>query len=60
MMAVRGVLNVESTQGEKPKGADLRRMTTLGEHISIANGRARLYAAARASIEQYLLLPRMH
>jgi len=53
---VVGVLNVESTQGVKLTEADLRLMTALSEHISIAIGRARLYTAIRASEERYRTL----
>jgi PAS domain S-box-containing protein len=53
---VAGVLNVESTQGVKLTEADLRLMTALSEHVSIAIGRARLYAAIRTSEERYRTL----
>jgi PAS domain S-box-containing protein len=53
---VVGILNVESTQGVKLTEADLRLMTALSEHISIAIGRARLYAAIRISEERYRTL----
>ena len=46
---VVGVLNVESTQGVNLSAADLRLMTALSEHISIAISRARLYTEARES-----------
>ena len=53
---VVGVLNVESTQGIKLTEADLRLMTALSEHISMAIGRARLYADIRTSEERYRTL----
>jgi PAS domain S-box-containing protein len=53
---VVGILNVESTQGVKLTEADLRLMTALSEHISLAIGRARLYAAVRTSEERYRTL----
>jgi PAS domain S-box-containing protein len=51
-----GVLNVESTQGVKLTTADLQLMTAISEHVSIAIGRARLYAAIRMSEERYRTL----
>jgi diguanylate cyclase (GGDEF)-like protein/PAS domain S-box-containing protein len=39
-----GVLNVESIHGVRLTEADLRLMTSLGEHVSVAIGQARLYA----------------
>jgi PAS domain S-box-containing protein len=49
-----GILNVESdaAMGE----ADLRLMTVLGEHVSIAFSKARLYAEARENEERYRVL----
>ncbi|MDP9364622.1 MAG: PAS domain S-box protein [Chloroflexota bacterium] len=46
---VVGVLNVERTGGQVPEEADLRLMLALAEHVSVAVGRARLYAEVRAS-----------
>ncbi|MGO9308359.1 MAG: PAS domain S-box protein [Spirochaetia bacterium] len=51
---VVGVLNVESMA--KLGKADLRLMTVLGEHVSIAIVRARLYAEVRRSEERYRTL----
>jgi PAS domain S-box-containing protein len=53
---VVGVLNVESIQGVRLNEADLCLMTALSEHISMAIGRARLYAAIRTSEERYRTL----
>ena len=50
---VVGVLNVESTDGMALAEADLRLMTVLGEHVSLAIARARLYTDARESEERY-------
>ena len=50
---VVGTFNVESTGGVVMGEADLRLMTALGEHVSIAMAKARLYTAARASEERY-------
>jgi PAS domain S-box-containing protein len=50
---VVGTFNVESTGGVTMGEADLRLMTALGEHVSIAIAKARLYASARASEERY-------
>ena len=44
---VVGVLNVESAQGVRLTEADLRLMTVLAEHVSIAISQARLYTEAR-------------
>jgi PAS domain S-box-containing protein len=44
---VVGVLNVESAQGVHLTEADLRLMTVLAEHVSIAISQARLYTEAR-------------
>ena len=51
-----GVLNVESTGSVSMGEADLRLMTVLGEHVSIAFSKARLYAEARENEEQYRAL----
>ena len=51
-----GVLNVESTGGVTMGEADLRLMTVLGEHLSIAFSKVRLYTEARESEEQYRAL----
>jgi PAS domain S-box-containing protein len=53
---VVGTLNVESTDGMVLGEADLRLMTGLGEHVSIAIARARLYTEARESEERYRTL----
>ena len=53
---VVGVLNVESIQGVKLTEADLHLVTALSEQISMAIGRARLYADIRASEERYRTL----
>jgi PAS domain S-box-containing protein len=50
---VVGTFNVESTGGVTMGDADLRLMTALGENVSIAISKARLYSAARASEERY-------
>jgi PAS domain S-box-containing protein len=50
---VVGTFNVESVGGVVMGEADLRLMTALGEHVSIAIAKARLYAAARASEDRY-------
>jgi PAS domain S-box-containing protein len=42
-----GVLNIESTRGFRLTEADLRLMIALGEHVSSAISRARLYTEAR-------------
>jgi PAS domain S-box-containing protein len=44
---VVGVLNVESARGVHLTEADLRLMTVLAEHVSIAISQARLYTEAR-------------
>ncbi len=46
---VVGVLNVESVQGVKLTEADLRLVVAVGEYVSMAIGRTRLYEAARQS-----------
>ena len=51
-----GALNVESTMGMAMGEEDLRLMTVLGEHVSIALAKARLYAEARGNEEQYRVL----
>jgi PAS domain S-box-containing protein len=48
-----GVLNVESTRGVKLSGADLQLMAALGEHVSVAIRRARLYSEAQKNEEKY-------
>ncbi|MCX6028511.1 MAG: GAF domain-containing protein [Chloroflexi bacterium] len=50
---VVGTLNVETSGDIRLSEADLRLLTALGEHVSIAVGRARLYAEARANEEKY-------
>jgi PAS domain S-box-containing protein len=50
---VVGVLNVESTHGVQLTAADLRLMVGLGEHVSVAIRRARLYAEVQKKEEQY-------
>jgi PAS domain S-box-containing protein len=49
---VVGILNVESTAGNRMGPADLRLMVALSEHINVAIGRARLFSEARASEER--------
>ncbi len=49
---VVGVLNVESTTGNRMAAGDLRLMVALSEHISVAIGRARLFADAKHSEER--------
>jgi PAS domain S-box-containing protein len=51
-----GVLNVESTNGVVMGGEDFRLMTVIGEHVSIAFTKARLYAEARSNEERYRAL----
>ena len=53
---VLGVLNVESTKETILGEADLGLMTALGEYVSIAFARARLYADVRQSEERYRTL----
>ncbi len=48
-----GVLNVESTNGVALTEADLELITSLGEHVSIAIMRSRLYMAVRESKDRY-------
>ena len=48
-----GVLNVESRRGVSMGPEDLRLMSILGEHVSIALSKARLYASARENEERY-------
>ncbi len=50
---VVGILNIETSGDIRLSKADLRLLTALGEHVSIAIGRARLYAEARANEEKY-------
>ena len=50
-----GVLNIEDGQDPLSEG-DLRLLTALGEHISIAIERARLYSEMQESEEKYRLL----
>jgi PAS domain S-box-containing protein len=49
---VVGTLNVESTDGVKLTEADLRLMTALSEHVSIAIKNARLYDAAQRELAE--------
>ena len=51
-----GALNVESTAGVAMGEEDLRLMTALAEHISIALSKARLYAEARENEQRYRTL----
>ena len=51
-----GVLNVESIGGVAMGPEDLRLMSVLGEHVSIALAKARLYAEARENEERYRTL----
>ena len=51
-----GVLNVESIGGVAMGPEDLRLMTILGEHVSIALSKARLYEEARDNEERYRTL----
>ncbi|MGA2641279.1 MAG: histidine kinase N-terminal 7TM domain-containing protein [Spirochaetia bacterium] len=51
-----GALNVESTRGAAMGEEDLRIMTVLGEHVSIALSKAGLYAEARENEERYRVL----
>jgi PAS domain S-box-containing protein len=48
-----GVLNVESTNGIVLTEADLELITSLGEHVSSAIMRSRLYTAVRESKDRY-------
>jgi PAS domain S-box-containing protein len=50
---VVGVLNVESTEGLALSEADLRLLTAISEHVSIAIERARLYRTARENERKY-------
>jgi PAS domain S-box-containing protein len=52
---VAGTLNVESMGGVRLGEADLRLMVALSEHVSLAVGRARLYAEVRTSAERLRL-----
>ncbi|WP_287583530.1 PAS domain S-box protein, partial [Candidatus Borrarchaeum sp.] len=49
---VVGTLNVESKAGKHLTEADLRLMTALGEYVSVAIGKARLYDAAQREIAE--------
>ncbi|HYF63413.1 MAG TPA: PAS domain S-box protein [Herpetosiphonaceae bacterium] len=51
--AVVGVLNVESTRDVVLSQSDLKLMIAISQHVNIAIGRARLYAAAVESEERY-------
>jgi PAS domain S-box-containing protein len=53
---VVGILNVESANGTVLGEEDLRHMTVLGEHVSLAIARARLYTEARESEQRYRTL----
>lgn len=48
-----GFLNVETTGGQRLTQNDLRLMIALGEHVSIAIQRARLYTTLRESEERF-------
>jgi PAS domain S-box-containing protein len=50
---VVGTLSVENKEGMKLGETDLQLMTALGEHVSIAIARARLYAEVRRNEERY-------
>jgi len=50
---VVGVLNVESSKAMALREVDLRLMTALSEHISVAIGRARLYTEVQESEGRY-------
>jgi signal transduction histidine kinase len=52
---VAGTLNVESTGGVRLGEADLRLMLAVSEHLSLAVGRARLYAEVRRTAERLQL-----
>ncbi len=51
-----GTLNVESTESVELTEDDLRLMNALGEHVSIAIGRARLHTQIRESEERFRAL----
>jgi PAS domain S-box-containing protein len=51
-----GTLNVESINSVAMGKADLHLMTVLGDHVSIALSKARLYAEARENEERYRAL----
>jgi PAS domain S-box-containing protein len=51
---VVGILNVESSKGMALGEVDLRLMTALSEHISVAIGRARLYTEVQESEDRYV------
>ncbi|MGO9307643.1 MAG: histidine kinase N-terminal 7TM domain-containing protein [Spirochaetia bacterium] len=51
-----GALNVESVRSVAMGDEDLRLIAVLGEHVSIALAKARLYAEARENEERYRVL----
>ena len=53
---VVGVLNIETSQGRMLDEADLRLISLLGESVSVALERSRLYAEIRESEARYRLL----
>jgi diguanylate cyclase (GGDEF)-like protein/PAS domain S-box-containing protein len=53
---VVGVLNIETSQGRMLDEADLRLITLLGESVSVALERSRLYSEIRESEGRYRLL----
>jgi diguanylate cyclase (GGDEF)-like protein/PAS domain S-box-containing protein len=53
---VVGVLNIESSQGWTLDESDLRLIALLGESVSVALERSRLYSEIRTSEERYRLL----
>ncbi len=53
---VMGVLNIETSQGRQLDEADLRLITLLGESVSVALERSRLYSEIRESEARYRLL----
>ena len=53
---VVGVLNIETSQGRLLDEADLRLITLLGESVSVALERSRLYSEIRESEARYRLL----
>lgn len=52
---VAGTLNIETTEGVRLGEADLRLMLAISEHLSLAVGRARLYAEVRSGAERLRL-----
>ncbi|MFN8535981.1 MAG: EAL domain-containing protein [Thermomicrobiales bacterium] len=54
-----GALNVEGTGTNYLGETDLRLITALGEHASLAIGRARLYAEAQRQAQELALLDRV-